>query len=290
MTKEISTKDYVITFLPISIIAILFLISWTDRDYVYQDDWYAAVSILDSARLTQDQAKKKDYIDRGGKWLLQIEKKYPFHAKVRMFVGYYYLQLGDWDNAIKELQVAIEKGKGGIVNQIEFQARDFLTNAIINKTQILMQQKKYDEVIKVMEDNLPFAGENVNFLNHFANIYANLGRVDLALNYFEKIIVIDPNNEKIKTHVGNLCFNIANNFAKNNNFADAYPFYIKAIKYVQTNPHYYNNLANVEIGLNRIQDAINHFDKAIELEPNNATFKGNRKIAESKLASSAQPV
>ena len=283
MNKEYTTKDYILTFLPISIIAILFLISWTDRDFVYQDDWYAAVSILDSARTTQDQTKKKDYLDRGGKWLLELKEKYPFHAKLRMFVGYYYIQIGQWDLAIKELQEAIDKGKGGLVNQIEFQARDFLTNAIMNKTQIMMQQKQFDEALQVMRENYSFAPNNVNFLSHYANIFAQKNQIDSALFYFERIVQVEPNNEKIKNHIGNLCFNIANNFARTNNYDGAYFYYTKAIKYVQNNPHFFNNLANIEISLNKFQDAVNHFNMAIQLDPNNVTFKGNLKIAESKL-------
>lgn len=282
MTKENNITGYIFTFLPISIIAILFLISWTEREYVLKDDWYAAVAILDSARTTEDQAQKKDYIDRGGKWLLELKEKYPFHPKLRMFVGYYYIQTREWDKAIEELHVAIDEGKGGIVNQIEYQARDFLTNALMNKTQIMMQEKRYDEAIKVMEESYPYAPEHVSFLNHYANMYANMNRIDSALVYFEKVIAVDPRNTRIREHVGNLYFNIANNLARNNNFEGAYPNYLKAIRYVQNNPHYFNNLANVELSLNKIEDAINHFNKAVELEPNNATFKGNLKIAQSR--------
>lgn len=283
MSQEVSTKDYILTFLPISIIALLFLISWTDRDYVLQDDWYAAVSILDSARTTEDQNLKKEYIERGGKWLLELKEKYPFHAKLRMFVGYYYIQSGEWDKAIDELHYAIEEGKGGIVNQIEYQARDFLTNAVMNKTQILMQQQKYDDVLATMRNSYPYAPEHISFLNHYANLFANMNRIDSALYYFERIVQIDPRNQKIREHVGNLYFNIANNLAKNGNFDAAYPNYMKAIQYIQNNPHYYNNLANVELSLNKFEDAVTHFNKAIELEPNNPTFKGNLKIAENRL-------
>ena len=282
-SKKTDTKEIVIALIPAFIITFLFLISWTDRDFVLKDEWYEAISIVDSARSIEDPNLKKEYLDRGGKWLLELKEKYPFHAKVRMFVGYYYIQAGKFDEAIEELHSAIEQGKGGIVNQIEFQARDFLTNALANKTAILLQQKKYDEAIAVMEKSQPYAPEHPSFLNQFASVYSQANKINKAIEYLEKIIKINPNYGKVREQLANIYFSMGNNFARQNIPNQAYPSYKRAVELVQTNPHYYNNLANIELQLNKVEEAINHFKKAVSLDPKNKTFKGNLKIAENKL-------
>lgn len=281
MNKE--KKDILIALVPAIIIGLLFLISWTDRDFELKDDWYAAISIVDSARLVEDPNLKKEYLDRGGKWLLDLKEKYPFHPKLRMFVGYYYIQAGKFDEAIAELEVAIEEGKGGIVNQIEYQARDFLTNAVMNKTQIMMQQKQFNEAIEVMRKSLPSAPEHLSYLAHFANVFAQANNPDSTLLYYEKVIRINPNYGNIREQAATLYFNYGNAYAKQNLAQLAYEKYSRAAQLVQTNPHYFNNLANVELQLGKLEESIAHFKKAVELDPNNQTFQGNLKIAENKL-------
>lgn len=283
MKNNITTKDKIIALIPAFIIGFLFLISWTDRDIELKDDWYAAVAIVDSARTTDDIKLKKDYLDRGGKWLLELKEKYPFHAKLRMFVGYYYIQAGEFDKAIDELEVAIEEGKGGIVNQIEFQARDMLTNAVMNKTQILMQQKKFEEAFQVMRDSYFAAPEHPSYLQHYGTVFAQANRADSAIYYYEKVIKIAPTFGKTKETLASIYFNYGNAYAQQNAIENAYEKYLRAVQLFQGNPHYFNNLANIELQLNKVQDAINHFNNAIKLDPNNATFKGNLRIAESKL-------
>lgn len=283
MTNEITTKDKVIALIPAFIIGFLFLISWTDREIELKDDWYEAVSIVDSARTIEDVSKKKEYLDRGGKWLLELKEKYPFHAKLRMFVGYYYIQAGLFDKAIDELEVAIEDGKGGIVNQIEFQARDMLTNAVINKTQILMQQQKFEDAFQVMRDSYSSAPEHPSYLHHYATVFAQANKADSAIYYYEKVIAIAPNFGKVKETLASIYFNYGNAYAQQNSMQNAYEKYSRAVQLFQGNPHYFNNLANIELQIGKVQDAIQHFNNAIKLDPNNVTFKGNLKIAESRL-------
>jgi tetratricopeptide (TPR) repeat protein len=283
MNKE--KKDILIALVPAIILGLLFLISWTDRDFDLKDDWYAAISIVDSARLVEDPNLKKEYLDRGGNWILELKEKYPFHPKLRMFVGYYFIQAGKFDEAIAELEVAIEEGKGGIVNQIEYQARDFLTNAVMNKTQIMMQQKQFNEAIEVMRKSLPSAPEHLSYLAHFANVFAQANNPDSTLHYYEKVIRINPNYGNIREQTATLYFNYGNAYAKQNLAQLAYEKYLRATQLVQTNPHYFNNLANVELQLGKIEESIAHFKKAVEIDPNNQTFQGNLKIAENKLIS-----
>ncbi len=286
MDKE--KKDIFVALIPAIIIGVLFLISWTERDFELKDDWYAAISIVDSARVVEDPKLKKEYLDRGGKWLLELKEQYPFHAKLRMFVGYYYIQAGKFDEAIEELEVAIEDGKGGIVNQIEYQARDLLTNAVMTKTQILMQKKNFNEAIAVMRNSLPYAPEHPSYLAHFANIFSQANMVDSTLLYFEKVIRINPNYGNVKEQAANIYFSYANAYAKQNNPTLAFDKYIRATQLNPKNPHYFNNLANVELQLGMVEDAISHFKTAVSLDPNNNTFKGNLKIAEDKLKQGIQ--
>jgi len=66
-------------------------------------------------------------------------------------------------------------------------------------------------------------------------------------------------------------------------FEDAIQEYNKAIELDPANPIYHNNKANILYDMGKYQNAIEEFDKAIKLDPNNPNYHNNKGLAQGKL-------
>ncbi len=58
-------------------------------------------------------------------------------------------------------------------------------------------------------------------------------------------------------------------------YAEALPYFIKALSYDERHPHIYLGLGGVYTGLNRVEDAIMAFTRVLELDPANETAQEN---------------
>ena len=275
-----------LAFVPFAIFIALFLLAWTGRDVDLKDPWYRAVGILEEGRKEKDPELSAKLIDSSGQMLDNLLEKFPFHARVHFFKGYYFITKKNWDSAIVELKTTIDKGKGGTVNQVEFQASKMLANAAINRANEMMKEKKISSGINLMREILiHYAPSSVNLWNHTAYFHQSIQQLDSAIVYYNKALSINPNFKPSKQNLVGIYKMYANYYINQNNLKIAKQYYEQAVRIMPQDADLHNNLANVLLKLGDAKNAVKHFEQAIKINPNNGSYKGNLAIAKRKIIS-----
>jgi hypothetical protein len=109
------------------------------------DPWYAAVQLVDSSKKVNDPLLKEKLLTQGGNELRELVRLYPYHARVRFFLGYYYFSVDKWDSSLIEFKEAARMDSGATINPVWPDAHKLLIKAALNKCNVLLQQKKLTE-------------------------------------------------------------------------------------------------------------------------------------------------
>jgi tetratricopeptide (TPR) repeat protein len=290
---ENNQKSVILSLIPAILAGIIFLLAWTEPNVDLMDPWYRALNKMNKAlKMKKDDPEKyKKLMDEAGAQFEELVEKHPYHAKLRMLNGYYNMNIGNTEKAISELKVSIDKGKGGIVNQIEYQAGDMLTQVVINETNAMISKAKKennkDLVIKankMLEELLPYAPHNPNMHFQYGLTFSELGEPYKALEQYEKAIKINPKHEPAGRGKAALNFILGNKNVSENNFKQAYIHYKIAQSIIPNHPDYNNNLGNVCLKLNKFKEAVSAFQRALKKNPKSNVYKGNLQIAKNALA------
>jgi tetratricopeptide (TPR) repeat protein len=293
---ENSQKKIIISLIPVTIAAILLLLAWTEpsKDLV-KDPWYRTLDKMNEAlkirKEDPNSPKFQELMNQAGTEFSDLVEKHPYHAKLRMLNGYYLMNVGQPDSAISELKVAIDKGKGGLVNQIEFQAGDMLTQVAINKSEAMFKFARDNKQPAIalqantfLKELVPYAPHNPNMHFQYGKSFAELGNYYKALENYEQAIRIQPNHEPAGRGKAHLNFVLGNKFVNDGNMQQAYVHYKIAQSIIPNHPDYNNNLGNACLQLGKFKEAVKHFGLANKKDPNNKVFKGNLEIAKKALA------
>ena len=65
---------------------------------------------------------------------------------------------------------------------------------LCNKASVLYNQQKYDEALEYYNKVLEIDPSNLYSLNSIGNIFVNIEQYDKAIEYLEKVLAIDPEN------------------------------------------------------------------------------------------------
>ncbi|MDC1067830.1 tetratricopeptide repeat protein [Candidatus Kapabacteria bacterium] len=292
---EQKQKNVILSLIPAFVVAVLFLMAWTEPDVDLQDPWYRTLNKFNETRALQKENPElyNQKIQEVGKEFEELATKYSFHPKVRMLNGYYLMSVGKNKEAIEELKVAIEDGKGGLVNQIEFQAGDMLSQIALGRTNQLFEQARNNKDPKniilannILLDVLPYISYNPDIHFQLGKTNAEMGDYYKALEYYENAIKRNPKHEGAGRGKAHLNFLLGNKFIGENNFNQAYIHYRIAQSIIPNHPDYNNNLGNTCLKLNKFDEAVKHFGNANKNYPDNRVFKGNLEIAKKALAQS----
>lgn len=271
-------------YIPVAVAIIIFLLAWVDYDVDVRDPWYKAVGKVDSAARSQDPQVKQKLLEEGGSELKELLKEHPYHARLYFFMGYYYFQKQEWDSVIANCEIAIEKGKGALVNQVDVVAADLLAKACVNKANAYTSKKSgWRYALDAMELAIYHNPRKADLYAHTAQIHTQINQLDSAINYYKGALSINPNFGPAKQNLANLLFQYGNFYARSNNFKVAENFFRDARNLMPNNPDYNNNLGNVLLQNGKSQEAVGFFEAAVKLNPNNNTYKQNLQIAKSKL-------
>ncbi|MCX6169775.1 MAG: c-type cytochrome [Ignavibacteriales bacterium] len=71
---------------------------------------------------------------------------------------------------------------------------DFRENSLISFAAKLSNDKKFDDALKILDKNLEIFPQSTRTLNSIGNTYLTKGEKETAASYFEKALVIDPQN------------------------------------------------------------------------------------------------
>ena len=197
-TEKISFGIKKIAAIVIFIAAIcIYLYAWTDVGDPVVDPWFAAVQLVDSSRKVDDPQLKHQLLERGGDELRYLTAKFPYHARVHFLLGYYYSTAAKWDSSIAEYKEAIRIGAGGYVNQVEFIAMDYLTNAAISWANELLQKRDFAQARKTIDEALVYKPKEAALNSMKGIIYHNLGQLDSAIACYSVSLEANPQNPDI---------------------------------------------------------------------------------------------
>jgi|GEM_PF-6190436 len=174
------------TLIPPILFTILLVLVWSGWSVELEDPWYRAAGVIDSAaRKIEDPLLKKQMIERGGSDILRLHEQHPYHPRVTYLAAFYYLNVGQLDRAIELADDAIDKGKGGLVNQIEFEAIELLAYAIIRKTDSLYSLGAKKQALSLFDIGLKYFPNHKDLAFKKGSIYHSMGLIDSALYYYD---------------------------------------------------------------------------------------------------------
>jgi tetratricopeptide (TPR) repeat protein len=184
---------------------------------------------------------------------VKLESEYNFKAGVTL------QHLKDCDIKISrknnEVDVYLEKLFGILNKQEKYLHRK--SNLLDNRFQEHIKDGRVKEALKFARK------ENWKVLNNLGVKYAKEKDI-IALEIFDKIIQLDPNNATVHLNRGKL-----NQILNKENLA-ILDFH-KSIEFEPNNATAYYNCGNSHFNLGQYSEAILDFHKSIEFEPNNAT-------------------
>jgi len=270
-------------FIPLFIALVIFGFVWIDIDVDLKDPWYRAAAKVQQSNSIKDKKEKLELLEEGGQELRELVAQHPYHARVHYLLGYYYVQSQKWDSAIAELKIAIEKGKGGIVNQVDLEAKNMLKAPILNRTNEYINSKQIYKARESNDEGIALNPTEPLFWLQGGMIHEQIGQTDSALIYYEKSFKLNPNNEDTKKRLVQMYFNYGNHFFAQKQFKAALSFYEKTLKIKPNNPDFNNNVGSALMNLGRAKEAIPYLEKAVKTNPNHPNFKRNLQVAKSML-------
>ena len=186
-------------------------------------------------------------------------KLQPTHADTYHSLGVALYKLGDFESAVDAFTYAIELGTnaldahfnlantkielGEFKDALKYYLRqlevDATAEAYYNIGVILMAQDHHTDAMSYFTSALEMEPKNLEALQNVAAIYLKQGKVPKAIETYERIIAIDPNNQEIKHIIcalsgGKTPERSPNAYVKNlfNHYASYYE------KHLQTHLHY----------------------------------------------------
>jgi tetratricopeptide (TPR) repeat protein len=154
------------------------------------DPWYAGSTLCSKANRTEDTALRNQYLNEGGTILLEQNRIHPYHARVWFLLGYYYLLKQDYDSAVYCQKQAVERGVGGIVNEVEYQATEMLNSALGNQLNAVGFSKEPSLMLIAKATTYNFY--NPVLEKYKGQVYANSGDFDLAVASLQKFLNSNP--------------------------------------------------------------------------------------------------
>ncbi|GEM_PF-1444484 len=268
-----------LTFLPFGIFAILYMTVWADIETTVEDPWFAAVKKVDIGAREKDPAIRKAKMDEGGNELRALVQKYPKHARIHYFMGFYFSAIGDLDSTIFYCKNAIEMGKGALVNQVDGQAMTLVSQVALGIASKQIQEKKFEDGIRTIKKALPYNPNDPNFYYMLGVSFQNLNVMDSARANYENSLAIDANHNAGKENLANLYFMYANDMINKGQSPQAEEILRKAIALAPNFGPAYNSLGVALLKQNKAKDAITFLERAVYLNPKETNFKTNLDLA-----------
>ncbi len=137
---------------------------------------------------------------------------------------------------------------------------------LLEKVKKLYDEKKYDEIIALLPDEL--MAKNEKLWNAKGNAYSELNKFEKAITNFKKAIDINP-------EYADAYYNIGNTYYDLQEYNNAIKHFEKAIEINPKDDDVYYNTGNSYYHLKEYNNAIKYFEKAIEINPKKSEAYNN---------------
>jgi len=151
-----------------------------------------------------NQAQQLATLEKAGSELNRLVALHPYHARIHFFLSVYDLNTGQLDSAIEQAKEAIRLGSGGIVNEVDGDARNVLVAATIKKAQPFIDKQNFKAAYQILHDSYPLATRQTNLLVALGNVCIQKNDFDCAIEYFDSAVKVDPKIAQIHLVLGNI--------------------------------------------------------------------------------------
>lgn len=150
--------------------------------------WDNSIRVIDSATRLGDENAKNKLINKSGMELVRLLKKYPYHSKLNMYVGYYYFMMGNMDSVIFHERKALENIYYSKMSQNSNEARDLLANASINKGMSLLAKGDSAEAFRLYASTAMLTPNHKIINMNLAEFYLAKKKPDAALFHYYSVL------------------------------------------------------------------------------------------------------
>ncbi len=134
-----------------------------------------------------------------------------------------------------------------------------------------LQKQNLKQAQEILEKIPSESPDFYSALNRLGNIHSDLGNADLAIDYYQRAISIEPTNSTAH-------YNLALTYSDLDRVEDARKEYEKTIQYDPNYTPAYNNLATILFDSGNKEKAIKILSDALVIDPSFVVARGNRSI------------
>jgi tetratricopeptide (TPR) repeat protein len=177
-------------------------------------------------------------------------------------MGVSFYEMGLQDSALKVYEKAIASDP-------------HYTMALNNIGVIYFNRKQYDQAISYFIKDYTQDTNDVQVLVNIGAAYQNLGNVDKTLYYYNIVLRKDPNNANVASNLTSLYVASGMSYFDKQDYDNAVSQFQLALKY---DPRSANALGNIGAVYQKKGDyakAMEYYQKALAIDPNNKTFRDN---------------
>lgn len=206
-------------------------------------------------------------------------------------IGVSYYEHGDIASALEHFKKALEE------NRAYEPARRNLYSVYLNGGNELINKKKYNEAIELLQDGLKMFPDKPEVLNALGTAYSEIGEYEEALAQFKQAILINPGFSTAKSNMASCYNNMGVKYAKMDRWEEANEAYEKASKLApeKEGPKknisaLYWNQAMQFVNSGNDTAAINAYLEFLKREPNNKDGYNNLGATYSRLGNNKAAV
>jgi len=225
-TIKLTKKQY-ISLSVFAVFLLLFLLTWKEPEIKISDDWNKSALKLDSATRVQDPVLKKKLIDESGTELINLSVKYPKHARVHFYLGFYYSLFGNWDLSVGHYKTCIQLDSGSTINSVWDDAEKNMASDYLKRVNVKLAAQEKNEAKLLLSRALADVPTSPKLCELMGHLMMEVNLLDSALLYYSRSLNANPNNGDVLNNVGVI-------YQRVNKFEIAAEYYRKSL---QVNPN-----------------------------------------------------
>lgn len=192
--------------------------------------------------------------------LERVRRTYPYEPRLHQLMGLSYLDRGRPDMALEQLQKELDYVGGG-----------FITYSALGRAKFELEQ--YEDAAEYLETALSFNPYGASASVQLADTYSKLGQHLKACEVLGNILSVDPGNMPLR-------FKLANCLFRAERPHDALRHLKELYKYDPGNADILVNMGTVYAEMDSLDRAIEAWERALVLDPDNDMARENLDLAE----------
>jgi tetratricopeptide (TPR) repeat protein len=191
--------------------------------------------------------------------LKAVEREYPYEPRLHQLMGLSFLAQGDAERAAVELE-----------KELSYVGAGFVTYSALGSAKLSLGE--FEDAAANLEAALALNPYNSPVAMQLADAYSRLGHHYKACDVLSRILGVDPGNMPLR-------FKLANCLYRADRYGDALTHFRELHKYDPANADVVLNMGTVYAAMDSLDRAIQMWEKALVLDPDNDLARENLRTA-----------